>query len=253
MQIEKIIPIIGKVPHMNPEQGSIVYNLILENNIDSILELGIAHGTGSCYMAAALDEKRKGSVITMDNKSAMDRKPNVHELSKKCGLTQYITPIFANTSYNWELMKLIDQQTKDGICQPIFDFCYVDGSHNFEIDCCAFFLVDKLLKPNGMILFDDLDWTYQSSPSLKNTDRVKAMTNDEKITPHIRKLVELIVIPHPNYDPESKFDNWFLVRKKGSAELIRSEKIELNQYLNEQTITQDIKSILKKVKRKLFS
>ena len=43
---------------------------------------------------------------------------------------------------------------------PKFDFCYIDGGHNWSDTGFAFFLVDRLLKSNGIIVFDDLDWTY---------------------------------------------------------------------------------------------
>jgi len=247
MKLNKVLPIIQNVPHMTKEQGKIIYKLILDNDIADILELGVAHGTGSCYMAAALDEKGKGSITTIDNKTALDRKPNVFELTEACGLTEYVNPVFANSSYNWELMKLIEQQTKDGICEPIFDFCFLDGAHNFEIDCCAFFLVDKLLKPGALLLFDDLNWTYGSSPSLKNTEAVKAMAEDERTIPHIKKLVDLVVLNHPNYHQPSASENWFLIKKRDSQ---NSPNSRLNNYELQTTVTEDLKGILKKLKIK---
>ena len=36
--------------------------------------------------------------------------------------------------------------SSSNICQPIYDFCFIDGSKNWTIDSSAFFLVDKLLK-----------------------------------------------------------------------------------------------------------
>lgn len=244
MELNKIIPVIKDVPHMTTEQGTLIYNLILDNDITEILELGIAHGTGSCYMAAALEEKKQGKVITMDFKKALDRKPGVYELAEKCGLTDYINPIFANTTYNWELMKLIDRQTRNGVCEPVFDFCYIDGAHNFEIDCCAFFLVDKLLKPGGFLLFDDLNWTYAKSPSLKDVDWVKALSEDERTTPHIKTLVDLVVLNHPNYHQPSVVDNWFLIRKKDAAGI--SNGVSINSYVSQTTLKEDFKNMLRK-------
>jgi predicted O-methyltransferase YrrM len=253
MKLTDVTQIIGNVPHMSKNEGTLIYNMIHDNDIFKILELGTAHGTGSCYMAAALDEKGKGSVLTIDNKSALIREPNVHELIKKCNLEKYVTPVFANSSYNWELMKLIEQQTKDGFCEPIFDLCYIDGSHNFEIDCCAFFLVDKLLKPGGLILFDDLNWTYAESPSLKNTDLVKQMAEDEKTTPHIQKLVELIVMNHENYTDSNILKRWFLIRKKMNTNEKQNKHIHLDMYKSETTLSDDFINIAKKVKNKLFT
>lgn len=248
MKLSDVVPMIKGIPHMTEKQGETIYKLILDNKIKDVLELGIAHGVGSCYMAAALDEKGGGSIVTIDNKSALERKPNVHELTEKCGLTKYVTPVFANSSYNWELMKLIDRQTKNGVCEPLFDFCYLDGAHNFEIDCCAFFLVDRLMKPGGIILFDDLNWTYGKSPSLKDTEWVKKMDDDEKHTPHIKKLVDLIVSNHPHYHQASTSGEWFLARKKGGGD---EPGINLSDYTPKTTLMERVKRVAQKVKNKV--
>ena len=252
MKFQNVLPILEDIPFMSSIQGKIIYDLIIENEIKHILELGIAHGTGSCYMAAALDENKNGEIITIDNQSAIERKPNIYELAEKCNLSQYISPVFANSSYNWELMKLVDKNTVDGICQPIFDFCYIDGAHNFEIDTCAFYLVDKLLKPNGLLLFDDLNWTYAKSPSLKNSDLVKNMTDEEKNTPHIKKLIELVVLPHPNYHKATNHDAWFLISKKGINNIQKGKSINLKDHFPEKSLLADIKNILIKIKNRKY-
>jgi hypothetical protein len=44
---------------------------------------------------------------------------------------------------------------------PIYDFCYIDGGHSWDVSGFGFFLVEKLVRPGGWLLFDDLDWTYE--------------------------------------------------------------------------------------------
>jgi len=80
-----------------------------------------------------------------------------------------------------------------------FDFCYVDGAHSWFVDGFAFFLVDRLLMPGGRIIFDDLNWTYVRSPSLKNTEMVINMPQDERETPQVLKVYELLVKTHSSY------------------------------------------------------
>ena len=41
---------------------------------------------------------------------------------------------------------------------------FLDGSHNFDIDGLAVVLAEKLLRPGGWLLLDDLDWTYEQNP-----------------------------------------------------------------------------------------
>ena len=77
-----------------------------------------------------------------------------------------------------------------------------------------FFLVDKLLKPGGWIIFDDMFWTFESSPALKNTSRVKNMPEDEKSIPHIGQVFNLLVKTHPNYHNFEIHKSWGIAQKK---------------------------------------
>ncbi|MCK7467679.1 MAG: hypothetical protein MZU91_05855 [Desulfosudis oleivorans] len=52
----------------------------------------------------------------------------------------------------------------------------------------AFYLVDKLFLPGGLIIFDDLDWTLGASPSMKNLNWVNALPDEERNTPQVRKV-----------------------------------------------------------------
>ena len=82
--------------------------------------------------------------------------------------------------------------------------------------------MDRLLKTGGLIVFDDLDWTYKASPALKKTDAVQLMPQDERDTPQIRKIYELLVIPHPSYGEFVEKDGWAYARKvsqESSAQL----------------------------------
>src|SRR5262249_45704922 len=88
-----------------------------------------------------------------------------------------------------------------------------DGAHNWFTDGFAFFLVDKLLKPGGLIIFDDLDWTYEESPALKNREELKYMSEEERTTPQIRKVYEILVKSHPSYDDFMEKDGWAYARK----------------------------------------
>lgn len=253
MTFNEISTSLQNIPYMSASKGSIIYKMILSNEIHDILELGTAYGTGSCYMAAALHEKRKGSVVTIDRHVGMNYSPNVFELLEKTRLSAFVTPIFSHSSYTWELMKIIDRQTIDGRCKPIFDLVYIDGAHNFEIDCCAFFLADKLLRPGGYVLFDDLNWTYNKSPALKDSDWVRNMAEDEKTTPHIRKLVDLVVKTHTGYDNFSTIEDWFMARKK-SDNIDRASGIaELHNYKQKPGFLQRIRSRLTQRSIKLRS
>jgi predicted O-methyltransferase YrrM len=246
MKFKEVSTLLDKVPYMSAHKGSVIYRLISSNNITNILELGTAYGTGACYMAAALQEKGTGSVLTIDKTSSRSYSPNVFELIERCGLQGYIEPLLSESSYTWELMKIIEQHTVENVCIPIFDLCYIDGAHNFETDTCAFFLIDKLLKPGGYVLFDDLNWTYVNSPAMKNSDWVKNMPEEEKTMPHVQKIVNVVVKSHPNYGSFSIMDDWFLARKKTQD---ATSQVSLALYKTQPSILQRLRNRASRIAR----
>ena len=209
MKEENISHTVEGIPHMSISQSKEITSFILEHQPQNILELGFRHGVSTCYMAGALDELGRGNITTIDLISALRVDPNIESLLSTLGLSEFVTIFYEPTSYIWRLMKMLEEDPS-----PRFDLCYIDGAHNWFTDGFAFFLVDRLLKPGGWIIFDDLDWTYESSPSLKNTDKVKNMPLDEKITPQVRKIYEILVKPHPAYDKFPIKDGWAYAHKK---------------------------------------
>lgn len=211
MNIEKIQSVVDDLPMMSYGQAQEITSFIQSKNLKNLLELGFFHGVSSCYFAGVLDEMKTGHLTTIDLKNAKTREPNIEDLLEKLGLSSYVTIYYEPTSYNWRLMKLIEQHP-----QPIFDFCYIDGGHDWYNTGFAFFLVDKLLKPGGWILFDDINWTFNASLGLKNSEKVKRMPSEERETAQVKKVFELLVKPHPQYHNFIEKGNWAYAQKKKS-------------------------------------
>ena len=191
-------------------QAKYMENFIKSKKLSNLLELGFAHGVSSCYFAEILKESGKGHLTTIDLISASYRKPNITELLLKNDLTEYVTVYYEYESYNWRLMRFIEENKK-----PIFDFCYIDGAHDWNVDGFAFLLVDKLLKPGGWIILDDMDWSFGSSPSMKNLPRVLNMPDDVKNTPHMSKVFDVLIRRHPDYRNFEVTDfGWGIAQKK---------------------------------------
>ena len=208
MKIDQIRERVKSIPYMSVTQAETITDVILENRFQNILELGFGHGVSTCYIAGAVDDLGRGTITTIDSISAREAEPNIEHLLGSLGLAKYVAIFYEPTSYIWWLMKMLEERPS-----PRFDFCYIDGAHDWFADGFAFFLVDRLLKPGGLIIFDDLDWTYESSPTLKKTQRVKRMPQDEKSTPQIRKVYELLVKPHPAYGEFMEKGRWAYARK----------------------------------------
>jgi predicted O-methyltransferase YrrM len=50
---------IGNVPFFSKGNAHFLYHLILEESLTNVLELGIAHGVATCYVAAAFTGTRR--------------------------------------------------------------------------------------------------------------------------------------------------------------------------------------------------
>ena len=161
MKFEEISSIVGNIPFISPKNARFLYDLILKENLTNILELGIGHGTATCYIAAALQELGTGTVTAVDLIEVKDTfKPSAEEQLTKTGLTEFAKVIRMQTGYTWFLHDEISKHTKNNVCEEVYDLCIIDGPKNWTIDGAAFFFVDKLLKKNGWLIFDDYNWTY---------------------------------------------------------------------------------------------
>jgi predicted O-methyltransferase YrrM len=203
MNLIKVKQVVENLPYMSLKKAQVMQDFIHQHSISSILELGFYHGVSTCYMAAALEGIDRGSIVSIDLESAQKRQPNIEELLEKCGYLDTVKFYYEPVSYNWRLMKLIEEQTKT------FDLCYVDGGHDWYNTGLAFFLVDKLLQPGGWMIFDDLDWT------MEHLDAKWALRKpeEERITPQVRKVWELLVQPHPHYSNFYEQGGWGFAQK----------------------------------------
>ena len=221
MEIKEIKTKVDGIPHMTFAQAKAMTDIVLENKPRHILELGFRHGVSTCYMAGALDEIGQGRITTIDLASARGADPNVLELLDALGLSKFVTAYFEPTSYTWRLMKMLGQADP-----PQFDLCYIDGAHDWATDGFAFFLVDRLLAPGGLIIFDDLDWTYAKSLALRDSEKVRCMPEEERTLPQIRKVFELLVVTHPGYGDFMEKDGWAYARKKSMSDASVPRSVE---------------------------
>lgn len=201
MRFEEVRRRVGSVAFISPEHGLELYEMIVRDRPAEILELGIAHGTATCYMAAALEEIGGGKVTAVDLVGA-EFSPSAEEQLERCGLSRYADVVRMQTGYSWFLHDEIRRQTVAGQCRPKYDLCIIDGPKNWTIDGCAFFLVDELMNPGGWIIFDDYGWTYAGADGTRAaTDGIthRALSDAERTTPQIREVFELLVVPHGNY------------------------------------------------------
>ena len=222
MDFETIKEHLKGLPFTTPERGKQLYDFILSEKPGNCLELGFAHGVASCYMAAALDELGSGCLTCVDLQSDAARSPSLNDLLARTGLGNSVEVRICRekTSYNWFLKKEIERlSAQSSTCTPIYDFCFIDGPKNWTIDGLAFFLVDKLLKQNGWILFDDLNWTHVvAGHKVCDGIDIETLDADEMSEPHIDRIFRLLVMQHEHYSKFKITDSTWAWAQKVSAD-----------------------------------
>lgn len=201
MEFNSINNFLKEIPFISPINAKYLYDFIINNRPEKILELGIAHGKGTCYMAAALNKLGSGKITSVDLIDDV-RNPSAEELLKKFNFEDYADVIRMKSGYNWFLhneIKTISDKNK-GTCIPKYDLIIIDGPKNWTVDSSSFFLCDKLLNYNGTIIWDDYSWCYGKNEN----DVIDGITNrslsmEERLIPHIKEIFHLLVMQHPNY------------------------------------------------------
>jgi predicted O-methyltransferase YrrM len=206
---------------MSPEQGRVVYDHIRRERPGEVLELGTAHGVGAAYMAAALEDNGHGRLTTVDFAGAA-YDPSPEQLLARAGLAGRVDVVREFSSYTWWLKEQIAARSDaHGNCEPRFDFVYLDGAKNWTVDGLAVLLVEKLLRPGGWLLMDDLDWTYAHTPPTRPaTDGIvhRELSEAERTQPHLRAVLELIVAQHPSFTDVRVQDEWWGWARKAPGE-----------------------------------
>ena len=226
MDFDDVAARVQGIPFMTPELGRRVYDHVITSRARDVLELGTAHGVSAAYMAAALEAHGEGHVTTVDHGGA-SYDPSPEEVLERAGLSRRVTIVRHHSSYNWFLKQQVEEASDEaGNTTPRYDFCYLDGAKNFNVDGLAVVLIEKLLRPGGWLLMDDLEWTYEQNPWIEPVGDGRplgALSASERTEPHLRAVFELIVKQHPSFSRLQREDEWYGWAQKLPGEARRYE------------------------------
>jgi predicted O-methyltransferase YrrM len=212
VEFEAVAAAVSGIPWMSPELGRRVYDHIRSTEATDVLDLGTGHGVSAVWMAAALEANGRGHVTTVDLAGA-DYNPPPAALLARVGLAHRVTVVREHSSYNWFLKERIEERSDAaGNCEPAYDFCYLDGAKNLNVDGLAVVLVERLLRPGGCLLMDDLDWTYVNNHWLEPAGDGRPLgpvSEAERTQPHLRAVFDLLVRAHPSFTRCVVEDEWY--------------------------------------------
>lgn len=106
-------------------------------------------------------------------------------------------------SYAWELAVWLRELRSAKQSTKVFDFVYLDGAHQFLHDAAAVSVLKQMIKPGGYIVFDDMTWTFNGSPTLNPTIRPETglnYTEDQLRLPHVALVVDVLMRTDRSFD-----------------------------------------------------
>ncbi|MFC3614629.1 class I SAM-dependent methyltransferase [Lutimaribacter marinistellae] len=200
------------IPYMDGRRAAVLREIITENGARDILEIGFYQGKSSICIGAILEDLGAGKLVTIDKGTARKHEPNILDLLEETGLGHRVEPRFAHRSYTWEMQKMIAAQPR-----PQFDLCYFDGGHQWDGTGFGVVLVDMLLKPGGILVLDDMNWSMaRSAYHRERPGSVAGFSQDEREAQTVR-LVWRTVLPHLGYAHLREYPalDWGVARKPG--------------------------------------
>ena len=145
----------------------------------------------------------------------------------RAGLADRVTIVREHSSYDWYLKQQLQQRSDaDGNVVPYLDFCYLDGCKNFSVDGLAVVLIERLLRPGGWLLMDDLEWTYEANPWIAPAGDGRPfgpLSESERTEPHLLAVFELIVRQLDGFTHSVQEDAWYGWAQKAPGQPRRHE------------------------------
>jgi predicted O-methyltransferase YrrM len=138
------VPMISNISQSFAEA---LYETVLRNQPQVVLEIGMAFGVSSLAILTALREiGQTGKLITID--------PNQTTDWKSCGRTAVAR---AGLSDRHELIEGFDYSVLPRLLDSSLkiDFAYIDGWHTFDYTLLDWWYADKMLRSGGIIAFND--------------------------------------------------------------------------------------------------
>jgi predicted O-methyltransferase YrrM len=212
----KIVPrTFQHLKYMSVDEAAFIRDLIMDHDLDNLLELGTYRGKGTAFMALIQEARGRGHVTTLDQHKILNFKPNVNEVLATFGVSHRATVKLTDRSFTHTMMQMLGAESR-----PVFDFAYIDGAHTWDGAGFSFFLVDKMLRPGGWIIFDDLDWTIQNAserrrkakPNRQLDDFYSDYPEEERNIKLVRKVWELLV-PEAGYVNIREWGKWGIAQK----------------------------------------
>jgi len=200
-------------PHIPARRATLLYEHIRQHRPEHLLELGTARGGSAVFMASALEENGVGHLTSVDSTRWQWKNPTPGEVLEKAGLSKFVTLDKKSSTYAWFLKHELEScMDETGAVHPKYDFIFLDGAKNWSTDGITVTVAERLLRPAGWLLLDDLTWTYaKHCPGKKrhyDVDLTK-LSDSERTEPHLQAIFNLLIRTNPAFDKFVVQDEWW--------------------------------------------
>lgn len=127
-----------------------LFDLVLREKPKRVLEVGMAFGTSSLAILAALEQNGgEGKLTTID--------PVQTKEWKGCGISAIAR---AGLAGRHEMIEEFDYVALPKLLArgDMLDFAYIDGWHTFDYTLIDFWYADKMLREQGIVALNDCGW-----------------------------------------------------------------------------------------------
>ena len=169
--IEKITPnhILG-IPNKH------LVKYISELDTKNIVYYEIGIGIGSTTLEVSKILNNQGKIYLFSKQCDCEElKNDLNKLGYNNINTNHCSDTKIYSGYHFDMaMGIMDNKL------PHFDVAYLDGGHVFHLDAPTTCMLKELCKINGVIFFDDYNWTINYSPTLNPKIRPKTLIEYDK-------------------------------------------------------------------------
>jgi predicted O-methyltransferase YrrM len=174
------------------EYGRSLYGFLKANNLSVGLELKSSPGISTAYIAGVIQSQGGGLLTTVSKRSPRSAGYDIRNALNDAQLSQFVSIYEEQRSYNWRLMKLLQEGRYEQ-----FDFCIIEGHTWLEVGYASC-LAERLLKCGGWLILDNLHFSFDGS-RMRDRKWVSNLSKDERATPQIQRVFELLVQANPYF------------------------------------------------------
>lgn len=135
--------------HLPQNYAEAIFQVVLRERPQTVLEVGMAMGTSSLAILSALRAIGSGRLISIDPMQSTGWESKGLSAIKTAGLASQHELI---EEYDYlALPRLLESSLK-------IDFAYIDGWHTFDYTLLDWFYIDRMLPAGGIVVFNDCSW-----------------------------------------------------------------------------------------------